>query len=143
VTAGRQFDRTAIVEMGFVNLYFGTTAEPRQNLAPSWHVERDVTDYNALFTNPQSGSVILGNIVNSTYTGIISGSAALEFYPADDHGSSRRVADAVVPLGLRQLLHHRQAARRPPPSWNMAISRISRTSHLCCAISSTALTTRA
>jgi hypothetical protein len=77
-----------------VNLYFGTTAEPRQNLAPSWHVERDVTDYSALFTNPQSGSVILGNIVNSTYTGIISGSAALEFYPADEHGSSRRVADA-------------------------------------------------
>lgn len=98
VTAGRQFDRTAIVDMGFVNLYFGTTAEPRQNLAPSWHVERDVTDYSALFTNPQSGSVILGNIVNSTYTGIISGSAALEFYPADEHGSSRRVADAVVPL---------------------------------------------
>src|SRR4029077_17155911 len=34
VTAGRQFDRTAIVDMGFVNLYFGTTAEPRHNLAP-------------------------------------------------------------------------------------------------------------
>ena len=66
VTAGRQFDRTGIVDMGFVNLYFGTTAEPRQNLAPSWHVERDVTDYNALFTSPQSGFVILGNIPTST-----------------------------------------------------------------------------
>ena len=98
VTAGRQFDRTAIVDMGFVNLYFGTTAEPRKNLAPSWHIERDVTDYSALFASPQSGSVILGNIVNSTFTGIISGSASLEFYPASDNDSSHRVPDAVLPL---------------------------------------------
>src|ERR1700741_4654717 len=98
VTAGRQFDRTAIVDMGFVNLYFGTTAEPRASLAPSWHVERDVTDYSALFASPQSGSVILGNIVNSTYTGIISGSASLEFYPASEHDSAQRVPDAVLPL---------------------------------------------
>jgi hypothetical protein len=98
VTAGRQFDRTAIVDMGFVNLYFGTTAEPRHNLAPSWHIERDVTDYSALFTSPQTGDVILGNIVNSTYTGIISGSATLEFYPASEHEDTPRVPDAVYPL---------------------------------------------
>jgi hypothetical protein len=98
VTAGRQFDRTAIVDMGFVNLYFGTTAEPRHNLAPSWHIERDVTDYSALFTSPQTGDVILGNVVNSTYTGIISGSAALEFYPAREQDGAPRVPDAVYPL---------------------------------------------
>src|ERR1700741_2296724 len=98
VTAGRQFDRTAIVDMGFVNLYFGTTAEPRASLAPSWHVERDVTDYSALFASPQSGSIILGNIVNSTYTGIISGSASLEFYPANEHDSPQHVPDVVLPL---------------------------------------------
>jgi hypothetical protein len=98
VTAGRQFDRTAIVDMGFVNLYFGTTPEPRHNLSPSWHVERDVTDYSNLFTSPQTGSVILGNIVNSTYTGVISASAALEFYPADSDSNSRHVADLVLPL---------------------------------------------
>jgi hypothetical protein len=98
VTAGRQFDRTAIVDMGFVNLYFGTTSEPRHNLAPSWHIERDVTDDSALFTSPQTGDVILGNVVNSTYTGIISGSAALEFYPASEHDGAPRVPDAVYPL---------------------------------------------
>jgi hypothetical protein len=98
VTAGRQFDRTAIVDMGLVNLYFGTTPEPRHNLAPSWHIERDVTDYSTLFTSPQTGSVILGNVVNSTYTGIISGSAALEFYPAESSQSAPHVADVVLPL---------------------------------------------
>lgn len=102
VTAGRQFDRTAIVDMAFVNLYFGTTPEPRHNLSPSWHVERDVTDYSALFTTVQTGDVILGNIVNSTFTGVISGSAALEFYPkrsnTEGNGDPSRPADMVLPL---------------------------------------------
>jgi Peptide N-acetyl-beta-D-glucosaminyl asparaginase amidase A len=101
VTVGRQFDRTAIVDLGFVNIYFGTTAEPRHNLSPSWHVERDVTDYSALFKTAQTGDVILGNVVNSTYTGVISGSAAFEFYPkhgGSDRDDPARPADAVYPL---------------------------------------------
>jgi hypothetical protein len=98
VTAGRQFDRTAIVDMAFVNLYFGTTPEPRHNLSPAWHVERDVTDYSALFKTAQSGDVILGNIVNSTFTGVISGSATLEFYPK--HGASDRDDDATRPADI-------------------------------------------
>jgi hypothetical protein len=100
VTAGQQFDRTAIVDLGFVNLYFGTTPEPRSSLAPSWHVERDVTDYSALFENSQTGHVILGNVVNSTFNGIISGNAALEFFPSDQGNSAlnRRTPDAVLPL---------------------------------------------
>jgi hypothetical protein len=35
VTAGRQFDRTAKFFLGGVNIYFGTTAEPRASLSPS------------------------------------------------------------------------------------------------------------
>jgi Peptide N-acetyl-beta-D-glucosaminyl asparaginase amidase A len=101
VTAGVQYDRTAIVDLGYVNIYFGTTAEPGQSLAPSWHVERDETAYAALFTSPQTGHVILGNLVNSTYTGVISGSAQLEFYPAQHNlrpEDGKRPADAVLPL---------------------------------------------
>jgi hypothetical protein len=101
VTAGRQFDRTAVVDLGYVNIYFGTTPEPRHNLSPSWHVERDLTEYAALFGSPQTGHVILGNVVNGTYTGVISGSAALEFYPsqgAGNLGDGQRPADSVMPL---------------------------------------------
>jgi len=99
VTAGVQYDRTAQVFLGHVNLYYGTTPEPGSTLSPSWHVERDVTDYSPLFTNAQSGEVDLGNLVNSTYTGVISGSATLEFYPAH-HGqdNDQRTADALYPL---------------------------------------------
>jgi Peptide N-acetyl-beta-D-glucosaminyl asparaginase amidase A len=101
VTAGVQFDRTAIFDLDYVNIYFGTTAEPRQNLSPSWHIERDETDYAALFNGPQTGHVILGNIVNSTYTGVISGSAQLEFYPSHGNGfgsGAQSIADQVLPL---------------------------------------------
>ena len=98
VTAGRQFDRTAEIALGHVNIYFGTTAEPSAAVSPSWHVERDLTDYSPLFHAAQSGDVNLGNLVNSTYTGIIHGSAAVKLYPAAGFDRAPRTADVVLPL---------------------------------------------
>ena len=83
VTAGRQFDRTAVIALGGVNLYFGTTMEPGSATARAWHVERDVTDVSALLASAQAGEAILGNVVDSTYTGRIFGSASLQFYPRE------------------------------------------------------------
>lgn len=97
VTAGRQFDRTASIWLGGTSLYFGTTAEPSRTVSPSWHVENDLTDYSPLFTSVQSGMVQLDNLVNSTFTGILSGAAELRFYPVA-HGDAPRTADVVLPL---------------------------------------------
>ncbi len=83
VTEGIQFDRTAAIYVGQVNVYYGTTPEPDPSLGPNWHVERDITDYSALLTQPQSGEADIYNIVNSTYTGIIFGTARIEFYAPD------------------------------------------------------------
>ena len=83
VTAGRQYDRTGTLYLGNTNIFFGTTAEPRSALSPSWHTERDLTDYSALFTAAQTGAAFLGNIYNSTYNGGIYGTATLLFYPAN------------------------------------------------------------
>ncbi|GAB3024576.1 hypothetical protein GCM10027285_02900 [Oleiagrimonas citrea] len=94
VTAGRQFDRTASLWLGGVNVYFGTTQEPSSNISPHWQIQRDLTDYSALLRQPQSGRTILGNVVNGTYTGVIHGSAKLVFYP----GPAPRVPDMIVPL---------------------------------------------
>jgi hypothetical protein len=99
VSAGRQFDRTANIWLGGVNLYFGTTQEPGSKLAPSWHVERDLTDYSALFGQAGQGQAVLGNTVNGTYTGIIYGSAQLLFYPVSNLATAAHVADAIYPLG--------------------------------------------
>ena len=101
VTAGRQFDRTAAFYLGHASIYYGTTAEPRQTLSPSWHVERDVTDLGAIFKSGQTGEANIGNFVGVsggvTYNGIIYANAALEFYPADDDDAPR-TPDIVVPV---------------------------------------------
>ncbi|AIF46392.1 peptide-N4-asparagine amidase [Dyella japonica] len=99
VTAGRQYDRTATLWLGGVNLYFGTTQEPSKTVSPAWHVERDLTDYAALLRNAGQGQAIIGNLVNSTYTGVIHGSARLLFYPASAGARAAEAPDAVYPLG--------------------------------------------
>ncbi len=97
--AGNQYDRTGTIWLGGVNLWFGTTAEPRAALAPSWHVERDVTDDTALFEGPNSGQVLIANYFDAADTSTITSSASLVFYPADAANPAPRVPDLVIPLG--------------------------------------------
>jgi hypothetical protein len=98
VTAGRQFDRTLFVAIGGINVFFGTTQEPSALVSPAWHMERDITDYASALAAPQSGFASLGNVVNSTYTGLITGSATLLFYPTDASNTAAKVPDLVLPL---------------------------------------------
>ena len=98
VTAGRQYDRTGEISVGHTNIFFGTTAEPSDGVSPAWHVERDLTDYAALFAKPQPGQTQIGNIVNATYTGVIHGSASLLFYPLGKHRAAPETPDLVLPL---------------------------------------------
>ena len=96
VTAGRQFDRTANIWIGPTNIYFGTTSEPSHTVGRHWEIQRDLTDYSSIFTTTQTGTVDLGNLVDSTYTGILFGSARLLFYPVP-HGKTAPVAaDQVI-----------------------------------------------
>jgi hypothetical protein len=98
IQAGRQFDRTAEIWIGGVNVYFGTTSEPSGTVARSWHIERDLTDYSALFNTTQNGRVDLGNLVNSTFTSTLFGTAQIQFYPLAHHQDAPRTADLVLPL---------------------------------------------
>ena len=84
VEPGRQFDRTANLWIGGVNVYFGTTAEPTRPpnaIGRSWHVERDITDYTAALLAPAAGRADLGNLINQTYTSALWGTAEIAFYP--------------------------------------------------------------
>ncbi|HEY3520195.1 MAG TPA: peptide-N4-asparagine amidase, partial [Rhodanobacteraceae bacterium] len=99
VTAGRQYDRTASVWIGGVDVYFGTTQEPRSTVSPSWHVERDVTGLSAALKTAQPGNAIVYNVYDDTYNGSITGSAELDFYPATPDYPAPAVADQVLSLG--------------------------------------------
>src|ERR1700677_164691 len=98
VSAGNQFDRTAWFYLGDINLFFGTTAEPRSNLSPSWHIDRDVTDLTSVLKTAQPGSATIGNIVNSVDNSTIFATAALEFFPASLLAPTPATPDIVVGL---------------------------------------------
>ena len=102
---GVQFDRTATMFLANANIYFGTTPEPLSTATNTWHIERDVTDYAALFSIPQPGTIVLGNCTtdcpppyNTFLNGVFTVNADLEFYPddghsSDNHGSDNRSSD--------------------------------------------------
>lgn len=98
VSAGRQFDRDASLWIGSTNIYFGSTAEPSAAESPAWHIERDITDLTPLLYAASSGAADVFNVVNSTYTGVIHGSAKLDFYPATVSHPAAAVPDAVYGL---------------------------------------------
>jgi Peptide N-acetyl-beta-D-glucosaminyl asparaginase amidase A len=87
MTGTRQYDRTAQLWLGGALIYFGTTQEP--SIAPpastTWHVERDLTDYSALFGSASTGHADIGNFVGTsagvTYDGVITGTFTISFYP--------------------------------------------------------------
>ena len=102
--AGQQFDRTASVYLDNTDIYFGTTPEPLFTLTNTWHVERDITDYGALLTTGQPGTIVLANCTTdcpvpyNTLNGIFTLSADLEFYPAHGRDDDKPRPDAVLPL---------------------------------------------
>ena len=98
VDAGREFDRTGSIWIAGTNVYFGTTAEPSHNTGPTWHVERDITDLSAILNAPSTGELVLGNIVDSTYTSNIHVNAQVAFYPATSTYPAAAAPDNVYPL---------------------------------------------
>lgn len=82
VDAGRQYDRTASIWLNGVALYFGTTQEPSPDFGPSWHVERDLTDYTALLGSAGTGAALINNWLDDKRASVIHGTARLLFYPA-------------------------------------------------------------
>src|SRR5262249_13937967 len=69
-----------------------------RTVARSWHIERDLTDYTALFNTTQIGHVDLGNVVNSTFTSSLFGTAELQFYPLEHRHRAPATADLVLPM---------------------------------------------
>ncbi len=95
---GVQYDRSGELFMGGVPLWFGTTAEPRATLAPSWTFQKDVTDYTAVFGTAQAGFLQIANYQSNIYPSTITATATLKFYPPTASAPAPVTADMVVPL---------------------------------------------
>jgi hypothetical protein len=116
------YDKTAKLYLGGITIYYGTTMGPGRYLGnypdsintsaepqvtPQWHEENDLTEYSALFTQPQSGKVHLDNDAyitsyytppDSIYDAGLYMDAKLVFYPVAEGEAAPLVADQVLSL---------------------------------------------
>ncbi|MFI5688775.1 peptide-N4-asparagine amidase [Streptomyces sp. NPDC051636] len=76
---GRQYDRLGYLHVGGVEVLRTSTPEPSPD-GIEWSLEKDVTRYSATFRSPQGVEMLIGNVVDDTYTGVIDVRATLTFY---------------------------------------------------------------
>ncbi|QNP72018.1 peptide-N4-asparagine amidase A [Streptomyces roseirectus] len=93
---GRQFDRLGYLDIGGVQVLRTSTPEPSQD-GIDWSVEKDVTQYGNTLSTPQPVDMLIGNVVDDTYTGVLDVKVTLTFY-APRPGRTSSAPDRVIPL---------------------------------------------
>ncbi|MDF3299390.1 peptide-N4-asparagine amidase [Streptomyces tropicalis] len=94
---GRQFDRLGYLHVGGVEILRTSTPEPSPD-GISWSVEKDVTRYSDTFRRAEDVEMLIGNVVDDTYTGVLDVRATLTFYAADRDTRPAAVPDRVLTL---------------------------------------------
>ncbi|MEV0095524.1 peptide-N4-asparagine amidase [Streptomyces sp. NPDC050738] len=92
---GRQYDRLGSLHIGGVLVLQTSTPEPSPD-GIAWNVEKDVTRYSATLRSPQPVSMLIGNTVNDTYTGVIDTKVTLTFYAAAPSTRPARTPDRIL-----------------------------------------------
>ncbi|MEU1117912.1 MULTISPECIES: peptide-N4-asparagine amidase [unclassified Streptomyces] len=96
---GRQYDRLGYLRIGGVEVFRTSTPEPSAD-GITWSVEKDVTRYSETLSRDQQVEMLIGNVVDDTYTGIIDVKATLTFYAQEKHRATPQTTpDRVIPLG--------------------------------------------
>ncbi|MFE7776867.1 peptide-N4-asparagine amidase [Streptomyces sp. NPDC057445] len=109
---GRQYDRLGHLTIGGVEVLRTSTPQPSPE-GITWSVEKDVTRYTDTLRRPQPVEMLIGNVVDDTYTGVIDVRATLSFHVADGPGSrSAAVPDRVLPLDTTTALTTPRNAER-------------------------------
>ncbi|WP_328497959.1 peptide-N4-asparagine amidase A [Streptomyces sp. NBC_00414] len=96
---GRQYDRLGYLHIGGVEVFRTSTPQPSPD-GIEWSVEKDVTRYSDTFRAGHDVEMLIGNVVDDTYTGIIDVKVTLTFYPAGKQHTAEAAAtpDRVLTL---------------------------------------------
>lgn len=97
-SAGRQFDRLAVMYLGDTEIFRTSTAEPTKD-GIIWTYAKDMSAYVSLFNSPQKIIFDLGNIVDDTYTGLWNITLTANFFTAE---SDIAPADLIIPVSARK-----------------------------------------
>ncbi|WUQ26333.1 peptide-N4-asparagine amidase A [Streptomyces sp. NBC_00239] len=107
---GRQYDRLGHLSVGGVEILRTSTPQPSPD-GITWSVEKDVTRYRETLSRPQPVEMLIGNVVNDTYTGVIDVRVSLTFYTAQGRTKAAATPDRVLPLGAGALTTPRNTER--------------------------------
>ncbi|KAF2266670.1 hypothetical protein CC78DRAFT_458814 [Lojkania enalia] len=97
-SAGRQYDRLALMFFNDTEIFRTSTAEPTQN-GIIWTYIKDMSHLLSMFKEPQKIIFDLGNLVDDTYTGSWNTTLTATFFTAED---TMAPADAIFPVSSRQ-----------------------------------------
>ncbi|CAL9370941.1 hypothetical protein SUDANB96_00860 [Streptomyces sp. enrichment culture] len=92
---GRQYDRLGYVHVGGVEILRTSTPQPSPD-GIEWSVEKDVTRYSDTFRTAGDVEMLIGNVVNDVYTGVIDVKVTLTFHASGP--APRGVPDQVLTL---------------------------------------------
>ncbi|MFJ3672773.1 peptide-N4-asparagine amidase [Streptomyces sp. NPDC090106] len=92
---GRQYDRLGYLRVGGVEIFRTSTPEPSPD-GIEWSVEKDVTRYSDTLRAGRDVEMLIGNVVDDTYTGVIDVKVTLTFYPGAP--AARDTPDRVLTL---------------------------------------------
>ncbi|MFB7927695.1 peptide-N4-asparagine amidase [Streptomyces sp. NPDC056039] len=84
---GRQYDRLGYLHVGGVEIFRTSTPQPSPD-GIEWSVEKDVTRYGDTFRGRQDVEMLIGNVVDDTYTGVLDVKVTLTFYEGRPDGKS-------------------------------------------------------
>ncbi|WP_031071232.1 peptide-N4-asparagine amidase [Streptomyces sp. NRRL S-118] len=106
---GRQYDRLGHLAIGGVEVLRTSTPQPSPE-GITWSVEKDITRYSDTLRRPQPVEMLIGNVVDDTYTGVIDVTVTLTFY-AGRPPAAADVPDRVIPLATPALTTPRNTER--------------------------------
>ncbi|MEU7721154.1 peptide-N4-asparagine amidase [Streptomyces tibetensis] len=76
---GRQYDRLGYLHVGGVEIFRTSTPQPSPD-GVEWSVEEDVTRYSDTFRTSRGVEMLIGNVVDDTYTGVLDVEVTLTFF---------------------------------------------------------------
>ncbi|MER8232437.1 peptide-N4-asparagine amidase [Streptomyces sp. NPDC094049] len=95
---GRQYDRLGHLSVGGVEILRTSTPQPSPE-GITWSVEKDVTRYRDVLVRPGPVEMLIGNVVNETYTGVLDVRVTLVFHTAEGRvRPAEDTPDRVLPL---------------------------------------------
>lgn len=97
-SAGRQFDRLALMYLGDIEVFRHSTAEPTTS-GIIFKYTKDMTQYLSLWKEPQTVIFDLGNLIDDTYTASFNTTLTATFFTQED---APKTADLILPISAKR-----------------------------------------